>query len=144
MLQQFLFKILIVVIAIDILFAGIFIVFLINTRLILKNQFSKRRFEIRILLAAQKAASSEDASRQLGITVEEFQKLCLLSKVDTPEERINKKQQAENKKQEELRQILEEEAAWRIEQERIAEERRRQKEEETRKRKERLRKFGIS
>ena len=144
MIQQFLLQILITVVAIDIVLAGVLIVFLINARIILKKQFVERQFEIRTILAAQQAASSEEAAKQLGMTTEEFENVCDHSKIDTPEQRLAKKEQAEKKKQAELRRIVEEEATWRAEQEKAAEQRRKEQEEETSKRKERLRKFGIT
>ena len=143
MVNQFLLNILITVAAIDLLIGGIYVVFLVNARMILKNQFFQRRFEIKTILAAQQASSSDDAAKHLGLTTEEFIAICSRSGIDTPEERIAKKEEAERIKQEELRRISEEEAIWRAEQEKMAEQIRLEQEEEASKRRERLRKFGM-
>lgn len=144
MINQFLLNILITVVAINILIGGIYIVFLVNARIILKNQYIQRRFEIKTILAAQQAHSSDIAAKQLGLTTDEFTILCDRSSIDTPEQRQEKKDQAELRKQEEVTRIAEEEATWRAEQEKIAEQMRKEQEEETSKRRERLRKFGIA
>ncbi len=144
MVNQFLFNILIIVVAINLLIGGIYIVFLLNARMILKNQYIQRRFEIKTILAAQQVSSSDEAAKHLGLTTEEFITLCDNSNIDTPEQRQDKKDHAEERKQKELRRVAEEEAEWRAEQEKMAEQMRKEQEEEDRKRKERIRKFGIA
>lgn len=144
MVNQLLLNILITVVAINLLIGGIYIVFLVNARMILKNQYIQRRFEIKTILAAQQAPSSEDAAKHIGLTTEEFITLCDNSNIDTPEQRQDKKDQAEERKKEELRRVADEEAVWRAEQEKMAEQMRKEQEEEAAKRKERLKKFGIA
>ena len=144
MVNQFLLNILITVVAINLFIGGIYIVFLVNARMILKKQYFQRRFEIKTILTAQQAPSSEDAAKHLGMTTEEFITLCDRSSIDTPEERIAKKDQSEKRKQDELRRVADEEAVWRAEQEKMADQMRKEQEEETSKRRERLRKFGIA
>lgn len=144
MIQYYLMKLFFIIIAIDIIAAGVMIVFVINLRIILKRQFIERQFEIRAIVTAQNAKSTEDAARYLHITPEEFLNFCQKKNINTPEQRREKKEKAEKQKQAELRRIMEEEANWRAEQEKVAEHRRKEQEEEARKRKERLRKFGIS
>ncbi len=144
MVNQFLFNILIIVVAINLLIGGIYIVFLLNARMILKNQYIQRRFEIKTILAAQQAPSSDVAAKHIGLTTEEFITLCDNRDIDTPEQRQDKKEQAEERKQKELRRVADEEAVWRAEQEKIAEQIRKEQGEEASKRKERLRKFGIA
>jgi len=144
MVNQFLLNILITVFALNFLIGGIYVVFLVNARIILKNQFVQRRFEIKTIIAAQKASSSDEAAQQLDMTTEKFIALCENRNIDTPEQRQDKKDRAEQRKQDELRRISEEEATWRAEQEKMAEEMRLKQEEETIKRRERIRKFGIA
>ena len=143
MLQHYLLKFLIFFIALDLVIAGVMVIFIINIRIILKKRFIERRFEIRAIKAAQKSTNSEEAAKQLGIPTEEFINFCTRRNIMLPEERIRRKEEAERRKQEDMRRIMEEEAAWRAEQDRITEERRKEKEEETKRRKERLKKFGI-
>ena len=143
MLQHYLVKILIFLIALDLVIAGVMVIFMINIRIILKKRFMERRFEIRAMKAAQKSTTSKEAAKQLGIPIEEFTSFCTSKNIMLPEERTRRKEEAERRKQEDMRRIMEEEAAWRAEQDRIAEERRKEKEEETKRRKERLKKFGI-
>ena len=143
MIQYYLLKFLVFFIALDLVVAGVMIIFIINIRIILKKRFIERRYEIRAIKSAQKSKTSEEAAKQAGITVEEFAGFCKKRSILAPEERIRRKEDAEKRKQDDMRRIMEEEAAWRAEQERVTEERRKEKEEETKKRKERLKKFGI-
>lgn len=144
MLNQFLLNILITVVAFNFLIGGIYIVFLVNARIILKTQFTHRQFEIKTVLAAQQASSSDEAAQQLRLTTEEFVTFCYNRSIDTPEQRKEKKDQAEKRKQDDLRRISEDEALWRAEQEKMVEQLRLKQDEETNKRKERIRKFGIA
>ncbi|MCE5249896.1 hypothetical protein LLG96_06715 [bacterium] len=144
MLQLFLYKVFFIILAIDIVAAGVMLVFVVNIRQILKKQFIERRFEIRAIVTAQNARSSESAARDLEISVKEFNDFCARKGIQTPEQRKAKKEEAEKKRQSELQRIMEEEASWRAEQEKMAEDRRKEQEEEARKRKDRLRKFGIT
>jgi len=143
MIQHYLLKFLVFFIALDLVFAGVMVIFIINIRIILKKRFIERRFEIRAIKAAQKSKTSEEAAKQAGISIEEFANFCKRRSIVAPEERIRRKEEAEKRKQDDMRRIMEEEAAWRAEQERVTEEHRKEKEEETKRRKERLKKFGI-
>jgi hypothetical protein len=144
MIHHYLYTILIYVIAFDFVIAGVLVVFMINSRIILRKRYVERRAEIRAMKAAQQYKTSEDASRSVGMSIEEFESFCRSRNISTPEVRIQRKEDAERRKQEDIQRIMAEEAAWRAEQERVSEQRRLEKEEEMKQRKERLKKFGIS
>ena len=144
MLQQYLTKFLVFIIAADIVIAGVLVIFIINIRIILRQKFYKNLFEIRTIKAAQQSETSEEAAQEMGMLTEEFLAFCKERNILTPEVKKERIEKAEKRKNEDMRRVMEEEANWRAEQERIAEQNRKEKEEEAKKRKERLRKFGIS
>ena len=121
----------------------IWMVFLINARVNLKRQIAYKRFLIRLIQAALKLTSSEEASAALNITVEEFKAQCGKRYVDTPEIRKEKEDLIKNRKREEEQRIIAEEEQWHEEQNRIVNERRTALEEDTKRRMERLKKFGF-
>ena len=142
-MENILFKILMVVIAINFLATGVFVVFLINFRMNVLRRINRTRFYIDIFNAAKKEDSSDDAAKSLNMDRREFLSFCEEAKIETPEARLDRLAKQQKKKDEEQRIIIEEEASWRAEQERLNEERQRAQEEEAKKRKERLRKFGF-
>lgn len=144
MIITYLYKLLLIILAVDVVLATVYVVFLVNARINLKRQFIIERFSVRAIKTAQKSESTEQAAEDLNMTVEEFEEFCRVNRIETPEVRKERIEAAEKRKKEEMRKILEEEATWRAEQERIAETRRLEQEEDARKRKQRLKKFGIS
>lgn len=144
MLQQYLIKILVFIIAANIVIAGILVIFIINIRIILRRKFYKNLFEIRLIKAAQQAETSEEAAVEMKMTTEEFIEFCKEKRIVTPEAKKEKIDKTEQRKKEDMERVMEEEATWRAEQEKIASQIRKEKEAEAQKRKERLRKFGIS
>jgi len=144
MITIYLYKLLLIVLAIDIVLVAVYVVFLVNARINLKRQYLIQQFSLVAIKTAQKSDTSENAAEELNMTIEEFKEFCRINRIETPEVRKERVDAAEKRKKDEMRKILEEEAAWRAEQERITEERRREHEEDSRKRKQRLKKFGIS
>ena len=144
MFQDILNKILIIVIALDVFAIGVLTVFLINFRLNIRRKITEREFTMRLFTAVQKSDTTEQVARILNMTVPEITHFCQTRGIELPETRISRLEAVKRQKEEENRRIMEEEAAWRAEQERITEARQREKEIELKKRKERLRKFGIS
>jgi hypothetical protein len=121
----------------------IWMIFLINARVNLKRQIAYKRFLIRLIQAALKLNSSEEAAAALHITVEEFKAQCEKRYVDTPEIRKEKEDLIKKRKNEEEKRIIAEEEQWRAEQDRIVNERRAALEDDTKRRMERLKKFGF-
>jgi len=138
-----LLKILMWIVAFDVFFFGLLLIFLINARINLKRRIMEQRFFVKACLLAGNVKTSEEAAAQLHISPDEFRRYCRAKGIEAPEDREARLEEERRKKEEEQQRILEEEAAWRAEQERILEERRKAQEEEARKRKERLRRFGF-
>lgn len=123
-MNTILFKILMLILAFDIFAIGVLVLFLINARINLKREIVEKQFYIRTLLLAQNSPSSANAAEKINVSVEEFTDFCKKRNIELPEER-NERIETENKKKEEEQiRLMEEEANWRAEQERIAEERR--------------------
>lgn len=122
---------------------GVLIIFLCNARINLQRQIDNKRFLISVLNTAKNSNSSGEAAESLNITVDEYFSYCQLKGIDTPEQRKEKRDRIKKKSDEADRRIMEEEATWRAEHEKMEEERRKTIEEEARKRKERLKDFGF-
>ena len=144
MLQNILDRILFIVIAADILALGVLLVFLWNFRATVKRRIQERRFATQILTTVQKAETTEQVSRLTGVSPQEIIDYCTERHIELPETRIARLVDVQRQKDEESKRIMEEEAVWRAEQERLNDARQREKEIELKKRKERLKKFGIS
>ncbi len=143
-MQEILNKILAVSIAVDIFAAGALVLFLINFRLNIRRRLAEREFSLLMLTSIQKSETTEQVARIMGMTVSEITVYCQERGIETPEARAARIEGVKRRQDEENRRIIEEEAAWRAEQERINQERNREREQEAKRRKERLRKFGIS
>ena len=144
MVHAILIKVLLAVIAGIFFLSGILVLYMVNSRINLKRKLQERQRVLRIMTIAQNMESTEKAAEAVGMKVEDFVLFCKRMSVELPEARIARLESLRIKKEEELNRIMEEEAAWRIEQEKINEERRLEKELEAKKRRDRLRKFGIS
>lgn len=143
-MQEILNKILVVSIAIDIFAAGALVLFLINFRLNIRRRLAEREFALLMLTSIQKSDTIEQVARIMGMPVSEITEYCQERGIETPEARTARIEDVKRRQDDENRRIIEEEAAWRAEQERINQERNREREQEAKRRKERLRKFGIS
>jgi hypothetical protein len=144
MLQDILNKVLTIVIAADVFVVGVLFVFLVNFRINIRKRIAEREFATRLLTLIQKKDSTEQVAQAMNMSAADITSFCNSRGIDLPEVRIARIETAKRQKEEENRRIMEEEAAWRADQERIAEERQREKDAELKKRKERLRKFGIN
>jgi hypothetical protein len=144
MLQNILNRLLFIVIAVDLFALGLLLVFIWNFRVTVKRRISERRFATKMLTSVQKSETTEQVARLTGVSAQEVIDYCTERHIELPETRISRLADAQRQKDEESQRIMEEEAAWRAEQERLSEARLREKEVELKKRKERLRKFGIS
>ncbi len=144
MLQDLLNRMLFIVIALDLLALGVLAVFLLNFRSTVKRRIQERMFATHMLTMVQKATTTEQVAKLTGKSAQEVIDYCAKHNLELPETRIARIAEAQRLKEEEDQRILDEEAAWRAEQERLSEARQREKEAELKKRKERLRKFGIS
>ena len=132
-----------VIVLLNIAALVVWVIFLFNARINLKRQIEYKRFLIRLIQAALKLDSSEEAAAALHISVAEFKEQCRRKNVDIPEVRKEKDVAIENRKKAEELRIIQEEANWRSEQERLMDERRKTLEDETNRRMERLKKFGF-
>jgi hypothetical protein len=144
MIQELLTKFLLLVVAAIFLLTGVLVVFLVNARFNLKRKLQERQRILHILSTAQNMESTEKAAELLGMNLEDFTDFCRRMNIELPEARLARIETQKRKKDEELKRIMDEETAWRIEQEKLNEERLREKELEAKKRRDRLRKFGIS
>ncbi len=144
MLQNILNRILFFVIAADILALGVLLVFLWNFRAAVKRRIQERRFATLMLTALQKSETTDQVSRVTGVPTQEIIDYCAERNIELPETRIARLVDLQRQKDEEAQRIMDEETAWRAEQERLNDSRQREKEIELKKRKERLKKFGIS
>lgn len=144
MLQECLNRILIIVLAFDVVALGILVVFLFNHRVNIQRKAREREFSLKMLAALQQSDTVAETAAHLGIEVSDVVQYCHSLDLETPEERKARLDSIRQRKEEETRKIMEEETAWREEQERIAEERQRDKEQNSAKRRERLKKFGIA
>lgn len=138
-----LFKIFMVIIAINVFTLGVLVLFLINTRVNIKRRILKKQFYLKTVAISNTANSTKAAAQALLVTPEEYIAFCKERHIETPEDRLENLEKKRLTEEKEQRKILEEEAAWRTEQEKIKEERRIAQEEESRKRKLRLKKFGF-
>jgi hypothetical protein len=143
-MQEILNKVLMTIIAIDIFALGILVLFLINFRMNIHRRLVEREFALLLLSSIQKADSTEQVAKIMNMNVDYLSQYCLDRGIETPEMRIERIQEQKRRQDEENQRIMEEEAMWRSEQEKINETRNRERELEAKKRKERLRKFGIS
>ena len=124
MLETVLLKVLFIVVAVNLFALGVLVVFLINARVNLKRNIKEQQFLLNILKAVRYGSSTEEASKKLGITVEEFEEFCAKRMLETPDQRKERIALQEERKENETKRILAEEAEWRAEQERVKEERR--------------------
>ncbi len=144
MLQNILNRLLFIVIAADLLALGLLLVFIWNFRVTVKRRIAERRFATNMLTAVQKSETTDQVARLMNVPPQEVIDYCTERNIELPETRIARLADAQRQKDEENQRIMEEEAAWRAEQERLSDARLREKEVELKMRKERLRKFGIS
>jgi galactokinase len=143
MLQMYLNKILIIIIATDIFALGILAVFLFNHRVNIRRKAQAREFSLRMLAALQNSETVSQVAAHMGLEVTDVMQYCQAHGLETPEERKSRLEAIKKRKEDETRKIMEEEQAWRQEQEHIAEERQREKDVTAKIRRERLKKFGI-
>lgn len=132
-----------VIILINILALAIMVVFFINARINLHRQVVNTKFFLRTLNASKVANTTLEAAEMLNIDLDEYTTYCQMKGIESPEKRIENKERVDRKKLEEEQKILQEEAAWRAEQERALERKRKEQEEASQERKERLKKFGF-
>ena len=111
MIISYLYKLLLIILAVDIVLATVYVVFLMNARINLKRQYIIQRFSLKAIKTAQKSDTSEQAADELNMTVEEFGEFCRVNRIETPEVRKERVDAAEKRKKEETRKILEEEGA---------------------------------
>ena len=121
----------------------VLVLVLINARINLYRQIESIRSYYRVFEVTRSAKTSYEAAELLGMDVDDYVSFCRMRRIETPEERVEKAERIERDREAQEQRILNEEAAWRAEQEHILEERRKSQEEEARKRKERLKKFGF-
>ena len=138
-----LFKVFMIIIAINVFTLGVLVLFLINTRVNIKRRILEKQFYLKTLAISNTANSTKAAAQALRVTPEEYIAFCKERHIETPEDRFENLEKKRLNEEKEQRKILEEEAAWRAEQEKIKEERHIAQEEEARKRKLRLKKFGF-
>ncbi len=143
MWQHYLSRILVIVVALNVFALGVLLVFLVNFRINIRRRVLEREFALRLLVAVQKSASTEEVARHTGLPVSDVSEYCRVRGIETPEERTSRLELIRQRKEEEARRIMEEEALWRSEQERITAERQREKEQEAKRRRERMKKFGV-
>ena len=133
-----------IVILVDLFVLAVMIVFFINARINLHRQIVNTRFFLRVLNASKVAPTSLKAAEMLNIDLDEFNSYCQMKGIESPEKRIEKKDKIDRKKREEEQRIVDEEAAWRAEQEKALEKKRQEQEKASQERKERLKKFGFN
>ncbi len=132
-----------IVVLFDLFALAVMVIFFINARINVQRQINNQQYFINVVKAVKTAKSSADATDMLNIGIKEFEAYCKMKGIDTPEERIEKKEKLEKTKREEEQKILREEANWRAEQEKTLEEERKEQEEDVKKRRDRLKKFGF-
>ena len=140
---DFLYKILMWIVALDVFALGVMIIFLINARINLKRDLKRQGFYFRAMSLSNLEKTSDRVAELLNISKDDYIEYCRLNNIELPENRTARVEKEQHHEEAEKQRILDEEAAWRSEQERILEERKKIQEEEARKRKERLRKFGF-
>ena len=143
-MQEILNKLLTTVIAIDLFAVGILILFLLNFRLNIRRRVADREFSLLLLSSIQNSETTEQVSKIMNMPASEITLYCRERGIEVPETRTARVAEIVNRQNAETRRIMEEEAAWRAEQERINQERNEEREMEAKRRKERLRKFGLS
>ena len=143
-MQELLNNLLTTIIAINIFALGILVLFLINFRINIRRRIAEREFALLLLSSIQKSDTTEQVGRIMNMSAEAVTEYCLDRGIETPEARNARVEEQKHPQDEENRRIIEEEAAWRAEQERINQDRNHEREQEAKRRKERLRKFGIS
>ncbi|MFC1651072.1 hypothetical protein ACFL2X_05835 [Candidatus Latescibacterota bacterium] len=122
---------------------AVMVIFFINARMNLRRQVANTRFFMRALEYSKSAKSSVEAAEMMNISLDEFNDYCKMKGIERPEKQIEAKERMDKAKQEEEQRILEEEAAWRAEQEKILDEKRKEHEKAAQERKKRLKKFGF-
>jgi hypothetical protein len=142
--QAILIKVLLSVVAGIFFLTGILVIFMVNSRVNLTRRIHQRQRALRILNAAQEMESTEKAAESMNMKVEDFRDFCRRFSIELPEARVARQETLRRKKEEEIKHILEEEASWRAEQEKVKEKRRLEKEQDAKRKRDRLRKFGIS
>ena len=142
-MQNLLFQILVIVIAVDLFALGVLVVFLLNARINLRRQVANTRYHVTVMELAKQSESSQVAAEALSIPVDQFVNYCQENWIELPEARLERIELQKERKHAEQKRIMDEEVAWRAEQERLADERNRTQEEAARKRRERLKKFGF-
>ena len=142
-MYDFLLGILWYVILIDLLALAVLVLFLINARINMTRRISAIRFYQRTVEVSKMANTSLEAAGKLGMDVDAYTTYARQKNIDTPEARNERLERLEHERQEQDKRILEEEARWRADQERLVEEQRKAKETEMRERKGDLRGSGL-
>ena len=132
-----------VIILLDIFAFAVMVVFLINARINLHRYITNTRFFFNVLNATKTSETSSQAAEMANMDIDEYSNYCQMKGIITPEVRKEKKEKIEKEKLKHEEKIFEEEATWRLEQEKILEERRKAQEAEAQKRKDRLKQFGF-
>lgn len=144
MMQDILNRFLMIMIAVDLLAVGLFVLFLINFRVNVRRRIAERELALLLLTSIQKSDTTAQVAKIMNMDLDAVTRYCLERGIELPEARNARIETQKQKKEAENRRIQEEENAWRAEQERIAEDRQRERELEAKRRKERLHKFGIT
>jgi len=137
------YKVLMIILAVDLFAVGVLLIFLFNARMNLRRQITEQRFYAKAFSLALQLDSSDTAAEMMGISRDDFVAFCKHKRIEIPEDRNERLERERKEQEEQQKRIMAEEAAWRAEQERLMEERRKSQEEDARKRKERLKKFGF-
>ncbi|MFC1539264.1 hypothetical protein ACFL6H_07565 [Candidatus Latescibacterota bacterium] len=142
-MYELLFDIFWIVFLINIFAFAVMVIFFINARINLRSQVANTRFFMKALEYSKTTNSSLEAAEMLNVSLDEFKDYCLMKGIESPEKRIEVRDRVEKAKQEEEQRILDEEATWRAEQEKVLEEKRKEHERAAQERKKRLKKFGF-
>ena len=86
-------KILIAVIAIDLFALSVYLIFIINVRIISQKEQKKRQLYLQLSYAAFYNSKNENAAKKLTMSVDEFIEKCKEFKIELPETRVEKIEQ---------------------------------------------------
>ena len=86
-------KIIIAIIAIDLFALSVYLIFLINVRIISQKEQKKRQLYLQLSYAAMYNSKNETAAEKLNMSVDEFIEKCKEFNIELPETRVEKIEQ---------------------------------------------------
>ena len=92
-------KIIIAVIALDLFAVAVYIVFLINLRIICQKEQKKRQLKLQLSYACLYNSKNETAAKKLNMSVDEYIEKCKEFNIELPESRVEKLEQEKVEKE---------------------------------------------